>query len=515
MVSYDFRRADWGAKAPKGTTKLTWSKVRYVIVHYPGTTTTLGTDMAKIKSALRGWQNYHMTGRGWRDIAYSVGVDQAGRVWELRGTEVTEGATAGLGGVSVSILAIYGNNETPSAAMKAKLRQVALELKGRGASSCKVTWHQYHSNTSCPGAKLISWLKSGMPVSSSGGAVTPGGSGVPAFPLPAGYYFGPQHPTDNKFSVSGVYGRSFAGAADHVWLKLWQDEAKAQGLFSGTARGVYDDPTREAALRVQARAKVAQDGLIGRDTWPALWTSKPKEEAKPEAKPDRVDFRFASYNLEGQRFGGGDYKLDARFIKEELRPSLLAVQEADEKARTAIRAGTNLTGVWATNMIAMLWDPAKWNHEGSIEVKLATGIHGLIGKIFAHKSGGKRFVAASAHVRPSGAMSASLSDAQVRAEKLKDVAKFVAALKPYENVVVGIDQNTKYAQAAFLEAGFVQASPDVDTMTNPGDQRMDAIYVRGSALVDRSGGKAIPPVLSDGKVTSDHFGLVGNLSIKG
>ena len=57
MVGYDFRRKDWGAKAPKGTTKLTWSKVRYVIVHYPATATVLGTDVAKIKSALRGWQN--------------------------------------------------------------------------------------------------------------------------------------------------------------------------------------------------------------------------------------------------------------------------------------------------------------------------------------------------------------------------------------------------------------------------------------------------------------------------
>jgi len=162
-LDYDYRRNDWGARSAKGVTKLVASKVTRIFNHWPGSKGTIGTSKSTIVKYLRGWQDYHMDGRGWTDIAYSIAVDQNGKLWELRGLDRADGATANQGGKSVSVLAVLGTKEKPSAKMLARLRAVnkALVAKFPNAS---VGWHAQVKSTDCPGPDLIKWFKAGMPV---------------------------------------------------------------------------------------------------------------------------------------------------------------------------------------------------------------------------------------------------------------------------------------------------------------------------------------------------------------
>ena len=172
-MRFDFTRADWAAAPPRHRTPLAWSAVVWTVVHHPASDgAPLGTDPARIAQALRGWQRYHMApdnprtpareGQDWSDIAYSVGVDQAGRLWELRGLDVREGGTSGWGGRSVSILAIRRNGERASDAMKRGILRVQAEA-ARRQSRVRHTHHSRLVSTSCPGSDLQAWSNAGFP----------------------------------------------------------------------------------------------------------------------------------------------------------------------------------------------------------------------------------------------------------------------------------------------------------------------------------------------------------------
>lgn len=122
MVDY-VSRAEWGARPPEGRRLLVPSEVENVAIHWPGSSGIIDArgdiGFRRICSALRGWQNYHMDGRGWSDIAYQVAVDNVGRPYDLRGIRVQSGAN---GNQDVNerfgaILVILGPGERPTEAM--------------------------------------------------------------------------------------------------------------------------------------------------------------------------------------------------------------------------------------------------------------------------------------------------------------------------------------------------------------------------------------------------------------
>lgn len=85
---------------------------------------------------------------------------------------------------------------------------------------------------------------------------------APAYPLPAGWYFGPKSgPTE---SVSGYYGHQ----AD---LTVWQARMAQRG-WSIAADGLYGPETESIARAFQAEKGLTVDGLIGPATWAAAWT---------------------------------------------------------------------------------------------------------------------------------------------------------------------------------------------------------------------------------------------------
>ncbi|MFZ5850528.1 MAG: peptidoglycan-binding domain-containing protein [Actinomycetota bacterium] len=99
---------------------------------------------------------------------------------------------------------------------------------------------------------------------------------LPEFPLPAGWYFGPK--AGPAHSVSGFYGRVFAGRRDSDWIKAFVDQLIARGWPAGKGRkyltrfgndGRYGAELRALVTAFQRDQGLAADGLIGRDTWTA------------------------------------------------------------------------------------------------------------------------------------------------------------------------------------------------------------------------------------------------------
>ena len=155
-------RADWGAQPPKRSAKLNPSKIGIVDVHWPGSKGHLARDRAGVAAALRGWQAFHMKTRGWSDIAYNIGVDLAGEVWELRGWDAVDGGVASRSD-DVTILLIMGDQDQMSDAMKTSVLWVMAEWDRRFGRKLRRTHHSALTGTDCPGPEATAWSKAGFP----------------------------------------------------------------------------------------------------------------------------------------------------------------------------------------------------------------------------------------------------------------------------------------------------------------------------------------------------------------
>lgn len=175
MVEY-ISRAAIGLRPPTDSHSLVPSQVKNTAYHYPGTPKPINAvgaaGLARVKSALRGWQAYHMDSRGWSDIAYCIAIDQVGRAYTLRGINIRSAAN---GGAQVNleygaILLVLGNNEAPSAAMEATARAVMQDYRVRFSRiPRRPTWHgairpggtASDPSTDCPGTRTIAAIKAG------------------------------------------------------------------------------------------------------------------------------------------------------------------------------------------------------------------------------------------------------------------------------------------------------------------------------------------------------------------
>ncbi|MBK7823379.1 MAG: hypothetical protein IPJ61_20550 [Tessaracoccus sp.] len=255
------------------------------------------------------------------------------------------------------------------------------------------------------------------------------------------------------------------------------------------------------------------DGVDGPLTWSALLgatypvagtpTPVPDPVPVPTPAPAAVDFRAATYNAELKRFGGGPYSVDAAFVDDVLRPSVLLAQEVDEQARDSIRAATGFK-VYPFGTVALFWDGAKYSWGDRLELDLGTPYHKMIATLLTSKRNGASFVAASVHIRASDAIGGS-HDNKV-AGKRADVAKVIAKLAQYPNVVVGGDWSSD-PRDQLVKAGYRIVTPFVDTYDPDGFDPLDLIAVRGD-IDDRTGGS------EHATSASDHDGMVGNLTLR-
>lgn len=150
-------RSAWNARAARpGPGALVPSRVEGIAFHWPGATTSRPISKAAVPRALRGWQDFHMDGRGWSDIAYQVAVDQWGRVWTLRGLTTQSGANGDqdVNHRFAAVLLVLVEGEAPSPAMIDAVRLVVDDLRRLYPHARRLVGHgqiRPGGGTECPG----------------------------------------------------------------------------------------------------------------------------------------------------------------------------------------------------------------------------------------------------------------------------------------------------------------------------------------------------------------------------
>jgi hypothetical protein len=161
-------RAAWRARPPQGRIQIPMPTPRLWIHH------TAGNERGA--AGMRSIQNYHMDGRGWRDIAYSFVIDNDdGVIYEGRGAGVAGGHTEGDNSKSHAIC-VMGNFEIEPPTSVAITSIIALARHGKSKGwwipTCGGHRDAPGANTACPGRRLYGHLPS-IQRSVSSGIVLP------------------------------------------------------------------------------------------------------------------------------------------------------------------------------------------------------------------------------------------------------------------------------------------------------------------------------------------------------
>ena len=153
-------RDSWGARPalpggrPHTITRMT--------IHH--TEVALG-DNSIITSRLRQHQRYHQIDRGWVDIAYHVGVDRDGNIFELRRTAIAGDTATDYDTTGHFLVVCEGDfNVEPisEAQLNGAARAFAWATQEFGITSNTLASHQQvAAATSCPGTNLQRHVASG------------------------------------------------------------------------------------------------------------------------------------------------------------------------------------------------------------------------------------------------------------------------------------------------------------------------------------------------------------------
>lgn len=152
-------RDGWGARpARPGGIPHTISRMT---LHH--TAVVLG-DNRNIASRLRQHQRYHQDQQGWIDIAYHLGVDRDGNIFELR-TPALAGDTATSYDPTGHFLVVCEGDFDQEAVTEDQLHGAALAFAWAaqtfGVATDALAGHQHYASTTCPGANLQAHIDSG------------------------------------------------------------------------------------------------------------------------------------------------------------------------------------------------------------------------------------------------------------------------------------------------------------------------------------------------------------------
>lgn len=234
MVTY-LPRSAWRARASRGGVALSPSVVQGEALHWPGMAKPINAagaaGQARVASALRGWQNYHMDGRGWSDIAYQIAIDQAGRAWTLRGLNIRSGANgdAHVNLLYGAFLLVLAPGEKPSAAMIATTKGVITDFRKRFPKArAKPYGHRdvRAAGTDCPGPLAYAAIQAGT--------FTPTAATAPK-------------PPEEDMPYTEAQLRAMMQAENEEYnARLWGPDGTA-GLFMRDVRALLADHTARLA----------------------------------------------------------------------------------------------------------------------------------------------------------------------------------------------------------------------------------------------------------------------------
>jgi len=121
-------------------------------------------DNRNAPGRLRGDQRYHQDQLGWIDIAYHLGVDRNGNIYELRSTDIA-GDTATDYDTTGHFLVLCEGDFDREAVSEAQLHGAALAFAWAAqnfrVATDTLAGHRDLAQTSCPGANLYAHLSSG------------------------------------------------------------------------------------------------------------------------------------------------------------------------------------------------------------------------------------------------------------------------------------------------------------------------------------------------------------------
>lgn len=149
-------RDAWGARSAGDGMRE--HRIQRLTVHHSAV--KLGSN-TNAPTRIRGHQRYHQDSAKWADIAYHLGVDRNGNVYDLRelrfaGDTFTEYDPAG----HFLVLAEGDfNTETPSdAQLEVVARTLAWGALTYGVSTDTISGHRDHAGTTCPGERMYAAL---------------------------------------------------------------------------------------------------------------------------------------------------------------------------------------------------------------------------------------------------------------------------------------------------------------------------------------------------------------------
>ena len=152
-------REGWGAR-PAGPGGIPHTISRMTLHH---TAVVLG-DNRNITSRLRQHQRYHQDQQGWIDIAYHMGVDRDGNIFELR-TPALAGDTATSYDPTGHFLVVCEGDFDQEVVTEAQLNGAALAFAWAaqtfGVATDTLAGHQDYASTGCPGTDLQAHIVSG------------------------------------------------------------------------------------------------------------------------------------------------------------------------------------------------------------------------------------------------------------------------------------------------------------------------------------------------------------------
>ena len=152
-------RESWGAQSARpGGTRHTITRMT---LHHEAV--VLG-DNRNAPGRLRQDQRYHQDQLGWIDIAYHVGVDRNGNIYELRSTKIA-GDTATNYDTTGHFLVLCEGDFDQEVVSEAQLHGAALAFAWAAQNfriaTSTLAGHRDLAKTSCPGANLYAHLASG------------------------------------------------------------------------------------------------------------------------------------------------------------------------------------------------------------------------------------------------------------------------------------------------------------------------------------------------------------------
>lgn len=232
-------RAAWGARRPRSVSRNISPGNGGVALHYGGNNTPVSSHNDCLR-VIRSWQNYHMDGHGWVDIAYSMLVCQHGYVFAGRGAGVRTAANGSNHGNNThyAVCWIGGARQTPTAAAMSAYAWAIRELRNSGGAGRSVKPHNHFNSTACPGSTISNAARQVDGRNIGGGGTTPSdpweeyymslsGSDRKKMDKLMGLSEGR---IDNLIEYAGTIGSNKLNQLDEFVTQLSREEMNAQSL---------------------------------------------------------------------------------------------------------------------------------------------------------------------------------------------------------------------------------------------------------------------------------------------